>query len=278
MIPTDFRKLTMYFIDKGAASVFWFSMMGLPRFFRKRQGMNRNRCAVLSALLSAASSGAFADPITVAAGAPGVLAPEYAGATVINLDVLATGALPFYFLDSGGPNGAVTLTGAGAVENANLPGVAARPAGTTGNYLTVSETTAEGAVSLTFSVAENYFGLYWGSLDPYNSITFLNEGQVIATYTGAEIATLTGMIANGNQMIASSNGYINFYTGDNFFDEAILSTTNFGFEVANIAYGDPPVSDAVVVPEPSSLVLLGSAFSSLVVIRRRRRRNAALAG
>jgi len=233
--------------------------------------MNRQRCAILSALLSLAGSGAVATPITVTAGDPGSLSPEYNSATVVNLDALASGALPYYFFDSGGPNGTVTLTGTAAVENTSIVNAYARPAGTTGNYLTVSDTTKDGALSLTFSVEENYFGLYWGSIDGYNSITFFDEGQVIATYSGDDIAAMTGLAPDGNWNDASANRYINFYTGDNFFDQVVLSTTDFGFEVANIAYGDPPIAVAAV-PEPSSLVLLGSAFTSLALARRQRAR------
>jgi hypothetical protein len=153
----------------------------------------------------------------------------------------------------------VTLTGTGVVANTSIYGVYARPAGLIGNYLAVSGLSADGAVSLAFSVEENYFGLYWGSLDPYNSITFLNDGTVVAVYSGTDIAGAVDLSPNGSWSSASSNRYIDFYTGSSFFDQVILSTTNFNFEVANIAFGDPPISVAAIAPFPSPVVLSCSA-------------------
>jgi len=66
------------------------------------------------------------------------------------------------------------------------------------------------------------------------------------------VAALTGLTPNGDRSAWSSNRYVNFYTGDNFFDAVSLSTTNFGFEAADIAYADPPAA----VPEPGSGLLL----------------------
>ena len=120
-------------------------------------------------------------------------------------------------------------------------------------------------MQLVFSSQEYYFGLYWGSIDSYNTITFLRDQGQIATFSGDAIADLTGLIADGEQQSPLSNRYVNFYLGAVFYDEVILSTSNFAFEVDNIAFGDPPVP----VAEPATLVLLGSALYGL--FRRRRR-------
>ena len=226
----------------------------------------------LSASEAVAAPIAAADAIVVTAGEPGSLLPDDNMASSISLDGVAPGRLPSYVFDSGGPNGAVTLTGTGVVVNTSLDGVYAQPAGVIRNYLAVSGMSADGSVSLAFSVPENYFGLFWGSIDPYNSIKFLNDGKMVSGYSGDMIANIVGLSSDGSQNSASSNRYVNFYTGDSFFDQVILSTTNFNFEVADIAFGDPPVSVAAVtaVPEPSSLILLGSVLPLMAVLRRKR--------
>ena len=78
-------------------------------------------------------------------------------------------------------------------------------------------------------------------MDSWNSITFMKGGQQIATYSGTDVAGLTGLVANGDQQSPSSNRYINFDLGDRSYDKVVLSTANWGFEVDNIAFGDPPV-------------------------------------
>jgi hypothetical protein len=88
-------------------------------------------------------------------------------------------------------------------------------------------------------------GLYWGSMDSYDAITFLRDQGQIATFSGAAIAGLTGLVVDGDQQSPLSNRYVNFYLGASFYDEVILSASNFAFEVDNIACGDPsvPVSE-----------------------------------
>ncbi len=244
--------------------------------------------AVAGALISLVAGEVPAASIDIAAGAPGVLSPGLPGATVLGFDNLPVGGLPSYQFNGG------ALSGSGAIENTSLVGKYAQPAGDTTNFLTVSYPSAAGAVHFAFTNPENYFGLYWGSMDPYNSITFLRDNEQIATYTGTEIVGLAGLVANGDQHSTASNRYINFDLGSGFYDEVILGTTDYAFEVDNIAFGDPPVpsftadtfgsvstlaisTDGIVIvdapapiPEPGTLVVLGSSLYGLAFMRRRK--------
>jgi len=87
--------------------------------------------------------------------------------------------------------------------------------------------------------------IYVGSLDSYNSISFSN-GE---TFTGGQLAALTGAVDDGDQQSSSSNGRFIF----NFsapVTSVTLSSSNIAFEVADIAGG---------VPEPAAwaMMLLG---------------------
>ena len=215
---------------------------------------------VIAASVSLISSDGRATPIDISVGAPASLLPNDPSATVLTFDDLPVGSLPSYEFAGG------TLMGDGAVEDASLPGKFAPPAGDPTKYLTVSYPAAAGIVDFAFSSQGNYFGLYWGSMDSYNSITFLEDHEQIATFSGAAVAGLTGLVANGDQQSSLSNRYINFYLGDNFYNAVLLSTTDFGFEVDNIAFGDSPLP----MPEPGTLILLGSPLYFILLRRIRR--------
>jgi hypothetical protein len=217
------------------------------------------RSAVLLATVLLISGTARAGPIDITAGMPGALWPSLASASILTFENLPVGSLPFYQFNGG------TLSGAGAIENTSLVGEYAQPAGDASNYLTVSYPAASGSVVLAFSSPQNYFGLYWGSIDPYNAITFLDENQSIATFSGSDVASLTGLTANGDQQSPASNRYINFDFGAGSFDEVVLSTNGFGFEIDNIAFHDPPAP----IFEPGTLLLLGASLSGFVFVRRR---------
>jgi hypothetical protein len=215
---------------------------------------------IAAGCLLAVHQSAQAMSIGVSSEASGVLLPSLPWATVLTFDELPVGSLPSYQFSGG------TLSGSGAVEDTSVLGKYAQPAGDATSFLTVSYPSATGAVHLFFTNPENYFGHYWGSMDSYNSVTFLKNNDQIATYSGTNIASLTELVANGHQQSASSNRFIEFNLGAGFYDEVILSTTGYGFEIDNIAFGDPPLP----VFEPGTLIVLGSSLYGLAFVRRRR--------
>jgi hypothetical protein len=211
-----------------------------------------------AALAVAAVCEARAAPITVTAEAPGILAPSVSAATVLTFENLPVGALSSYTFEGG------TLAGAGAILDSTVSH-AAQPFGDATKYLAVSYAAPTGSVSLSFSSPQNYFGLYWGSIDDWNSITFFNGNAQIASFSGADAAGLTGLLANGDQQSFASNRYIEFDLEDAFYNDVVLATTSWNFEIDNIAFGDPPA----LIAEPGTLPLLGLVLPGVALMRRR---------
>ena len=156
-----------------------------------------------------------------------------------------------------------TWSGSALVEPAgtNIPGDTAAPAGDLSQFLSVPNPLSSGFVTAFLGGGlYNYFGLFWGSVDAYNTITFLNGVNVTESFTGQDV--LTPNVANGNQVAPETNLYVNF-NDLNPFDSFRLTSTNFAFELDNAAVAP--------VPEPATMFLLGTGLVGLVGARRKKK-------
>jgi hypothetical protein len=104
----------------------------------------------------------------------------------------------------------------------------------------------------------DFLGLFWGSIDTFNTFEFINEGLVVGTFSGADLAAFP----NGNQSAAGQNFYVNF-TNLPDFDAVRFVSTNWAFEFDNLAVGVNPV------PVPGAF-LLGIIGLSIVGVKLRR--------
>jgi hypothetical protein len=90
-----------------------------------------------------------------------------------------------------------------------------------------------GSETITFAHDQNAFGLYWGSVDSYNTISFYDGSELVASYGGADV---TPLLASGGQSSFSSNGYVEFKDLAPF-DKVVLASSSSAFEVDNISAG-----------------------------------------
>lgn len=120
------------------------------------------------------------------------------------------------------------------------PGV---PGQDTTRYLTSgknNQTTQLGSATLQFATPITYFGLLWGSIDSYNTLTLYNGNSVIGTIIGSQVSDP----AAGNQQIAGTH-YVNIYS-DLAFDRVVATSSQYAFEFDNVAFAP--------VPEPATLL------------------------
>lgn len=188
-----------------------------------------------------------ATPISVTASAEGVTTSSVAGVTTVDFN-------------NGTCAGYASCTGDFAIVTGSVSGKYAQPFGTTSAFISVpnpSDTTHSATLSL--GTQANYFGLFWGSIDTYNSISFFLGNNLIGSFSGSQLPNLT---ASGNQSEWSSNRYINFDFGGATFDTVQLNSSNFAFESDNHAYRKASV------PEPMNLALMGLGLFGLFAARR----------
>lgn len=160
--------------------------------------------------------------------------------------------------------GYATCSGDFALVTGNQSGKYAQPFGVNSQYLSVPNPspTTQSAI-FTLGSAADYFGLFWGSIDSYNFISFYLGTSLVASYSGSDIV---GQFANGNQLSLNSNRYINFDFGSEAYDSVKLTSTSFAFESDNHAF-----KKLVSVTEPTTGLLLLLGLVGLALARRQER-------
>ena len=156
-----------------------------------------------------------------------------------------------------GWNGAASIFNGSQLKSAAPFGVLTPD---TSNFLSVPNPNSNGTLVLNLGTDYNYFGLRWGSVDTFNTITFKNNGVTVASFTGSQVVSPN--VAAGSHTDPLNNLYVNFMFGPDVFDSVEFASTQFAFEMDNLAVGS--------VPEPGTLILLGAGIVGLGIYGRRR--------
>jgi Tfp pilus assembly protein PilW len=117
-----------------------------------------------------------------------------------------------------------------------------------------------------------FLSFLYGSIDSFNSITFVYADNSTVSYTGTQLNAFAGDPANGNQSSPATNKYIQFNlgnTGDQLRKVEFGSSTN-AFEIDNLYVN--------AVPEPAAWALMIAGFGFVGgALRTRSRKLAATA-
>lgn len=116
----------------------------------------------------------------------------------------------------------------------------------------------------TFFTPQQYFGLLWGSVDDYNTLSFFNGSTLVGALAGSDVLSLVG--EHGVHETLGENGTMYVNVNSTLpFDRVVATSANYAFEVDNVAFNETQV------PEPASLALIGMGLLGLGWRSRRRK-------
>lgn len=235
----------------------------------------------------------------------GVDATQYIGTTLVDAGLTAdksginaatntADTLNGWFIETFDKDGAgglttldptkLTVVGGYDFSNTSTTGVAAAPANDDTYYAFTPEQGGGTPASVTIPITAfyayddfgpgnyiDYMGLYFGSIDTYNSLIFhvLEGDDIILTGTQILEEYYNGISYSGDWTASASNVYVNLdfdLLGGEIFTGFTLATTGVALELDNIVTH----VTAVPAPEPSTFILLGAGLLGLVAFGRRK--------
>jgi hypothetical protein len=210
------------------------------------------------------------------AGLATLFAVGVAGAANAGTITNADGSLTTSFTD--GPAGNVSLSSfslnnaaivVGSNGNQAAPFIYGLGAQSNSPYIAIY---GGGTATLSLGTAANAFGLTWGSVDTYNTITFKNGNSVVATFTGSDVVAassdltdftiLPGNGAGGNWLYGGTV-YAQIDTAA-YFNTVVLSSSSNSFEFSN--------GNVSPVPLPGGLSLFGAGLVGVGLIAWKRKK------
>jgi PEP-CTERM motif len=208
-------------------------------------------------LLRSAAAAAFL-ALTVSAAHAAVVITESVdnGTAVAGQGIFSThsGATTIDF-GSGAPG----FTG-GSIVAGSLANNFATPFDDGTSFFTIGSPIPGGGNTSTFTtgVGLTYFGLYWGSVDSYNSIAFLDKD-------GNTIASFNGPVPNDGNQGAGGSRWVEFAVTGGTFQSVLFTSNSPAFEIDNVAYV------TAAVPEPSTWAMMILGFFGLGFMAYRRK-------
>jgi hypothetical protein len=173
------------------------------------------------------------------------------------------GGTTYDFNASGGTFATFVPAGQVLLETGSGSGFAT-PFGDTSQYVSIGTTPTPGSASLQLPPGTfNYIGLYWGSIDNYNSIEITDTSGITTTINATTYPILNP--ANGNQGLGGS-AYVNIV--DSFaITDVKFNSSQQAFEFDNLT--------VAAVPEASTWAMMLLGFLGLGFMGYRRKENSA---
>jgi hypothetical protein len=164
-----------------------------------------------------------------------------------------------------------SLAGTAVLFTGSTAGLSAAPATSALTRDTTQYLSVQGGQSATLDTPLlKDISFYVGSLDGYNSFTFHLADGGTQVVTGAMLAALPGMDANGNQTGFTTNGRLTFSFGSGI-DSVDFGSGSNSLEISDIG------ATTVSVPEASTWALMIVGFGGVGSLLRRRGKAAAFA-